>query len=80
MNMHYHFIKSESFEYETPKDAHDLSVIKLLVRNMGYSLDSVDGKPVVGLCEVCEKPILEDEYYANDVSGCVFCADCIPDE
>jgi len=38
------------------------------------------GWHVVGTCESCERPILDDEKYGSDEEGCYACHRCLPKE
>jgi hypothetical protein len=43
----------------------------------GATIEYVDDKVCIGICEGCGKPITEDEKYAIDIDGCLICSKCM---
>ena len=46
----------------------------------GAEIEEIDGKPCVGRCESCRKPILEGDAYYCDEEGILECAGCMEEE
>ena len=36
----------------------------------GATIDTINNKDVIGCCESCTRPILEDEEYISDIMSC----------
>lgn len=42
----------------------------------GATIDTINNKDVLGCCEHCTRPILEDEEYISDINGVMICDLC----
>lgn len=60
-------------KYITISDYDDL----LPYKEAGWTIASVNNKSLIGYCNNCERPILEQDDYFEDHQGNLLCKSCI---
>lgn len=55
----------------------DLDSVKLL-HQKGYTIDAINDRSVIALCESCKEPIFMDEKYYYDNEGVYICKKHLP--
>lgn len=52
-------------------------MVKMIVDQLGYDIESVDGKEVFDLCEGCRIPLCDGDEYMCDSDGVYLCKACM---
>lgn len=65
------FTKVETMEMDG-LTASDIVVMK----KAGWTVEEIDGEIPIGFCEICERPIFENDEYGFDEDGIYWHSEC----